>query len=559
MLLPATDAYEVAVFTGNLLYVRKAPGAVVVPSTAEEIISIVNFARDNDIHLSIKNGGHSYAAYCLNKGGIVLDMSQFKNVEINDAGTEVTIQAGCIWNDVYDSLKGRNLANIIVGGQCPTVGVSGFTLGGGLSPFSRSYGLGSDNVIEMTVVTAAGELLILNHDETDPEKRDLFWALRGGGGGNLGVLVEFKSRVHLLRDPYAHVVCGSLAWDLSDVNTKAQFEAAMDVFNSREWPGELTIDAIWRYKGDKLFGEMTTLFNGNFKQCLAVVEPLLKFNPTVNTIKEMQWHDWVVIEQGYHDNSAIYHHHASFIFGQGAITPAVTKSIISLMEESFNCLDGQGKSHFLWDMAGGKTKDVAPKDTPYYWREGIYVANFKIQWNHPRRNREMLAFVDKVKKTLMPHTLEGRASYLNYIDPTVEDWQYAYYGKNYPRLQKIKTLWDPTNFFHFPQAIERVGVVKKPTPIYSRVPNSSANIPVIGIINGPAIPIFKRVPESHRAEAESNAPANDHGRPLTALNRIAALWDDYSLPDPEKLWQMEEPNPDKVLMVIGGERIQADL
>lgn len=518
----------------------------------EEIASVVIFARDNDIHLTVKNGGHSYAAYCLNLGGIVLDLSQFKKVKLNDKETEVTIQAGCIWLDVYDILKGRN---IVIGGQCPTVGVSGFTLGGGLSPFSRSYGLGIDNVIEMKIVTAAGEILTLNNHETDPAKRDLFWGLCGGGGGNFGILVEFKSRVHLLRDSYARVVCGSLSWDISKKETRAQFEAAMDIFNRREWPNELTIDAIWRYKGTRLLGEMTTIFNGDIKQCLKVLKPILDFKPE-NSLEEMKWHDWVVIEEGFHDQSPIYHHHASFIFGQGAITPAVTKSIISIMEESYKLLDGRGKSHVLWDMAGGKTKDVAPDATPYYWREGIYIANFKIQWNHPKMNAEMIAFVDKVKKTLMPNALEGRASYLNYIDSTVQDWEYAYYGKNYSRLQKIKSLWDRDNFFHFSQSIVPAGPIRRRRRgIFKQVP--AQNLPNIGIIIKGPTPVFDS--DSDGREAKLDDPVDDDGHPLTALEQTAAVWDHYLLPDPEKLWQLEEPNSDKVFMVIGGERIEAEM
>ena len=534
------------IFTGNLLFTEMAPGAVIIPSKVEEIVALVRFARDNGIHLTVKNGGHSYAGFSLNEGGIILHMRQFKKVEINDAGTEVTIQAGCIWNDVYDKFKGQNAAGIVVGGQCRTVGVSGFTLGGGFGAFSRSYGLGIDNVVEMTVVTAAGELLTLNHDETDPAKRDLFWALRGGGGGNLAILVEFKAKVHQLRDPHAKVVCGPLRWDLSNKEARDNFQAAMDVVDSREWPDELTIDALWRYKGEKLLGEMTMFFNGNMEKCLAVLEPILKLNPTVNELAEMPWYNWAVIAQGFSPDSPTYHHHISFILGQGAITPAVTKSIIQIMEDSHKFLDGQGKSRVMWHMGGGKIKDVAPDATPYYWREGAYVVEFKLQWTDRERNPEMLAFLDKVKKTLMPYALEGRASYLNYLATSIDDWQYAYYGDNYPRLQEVKAHWDPTNFFHFQQAIEPAGFVEKPTPILKRVTKKAAKTPMIIKRPTPGGPVF-----DSDSETERNAPAEDHRRPLTALERTAAMWNAYSFPDPERLWKLEDPNPHKVLMVMG--------
>ncbi|KAJ3775904.1 hypothetical protein FB446DRAFT_359569 [Lentinula raphanica] len=558
LLLPETDPYEIAVFVGNLNYVRKAPSAVCVPSSIEQVRLAVKWAFSKNVHLTVKNGGHSYAGYCLNKGGLMLDLCRFNKVSINDAGTEVTIQGGCVWNNVYDTLKGRNLANIIVGGQCPTVGVSGFTLGGGLSPFTRSYGLGIDNVLEMTVVTADGELLTLTRNETDPERRDLFWALCGGGGGNFAILLEFKSKVHSLRDPYAKVVCGPLSWDLSAPETRSQFEAAMKVFNDTVWPNELTVDAIWRYVGGKLMGEMTTIYNGNMKQCLDVIAPLLQFNP-VNKLAEMGWHDWVVIEQGFDVKSPVYHTHASFIFGQGGITPEVTKAIITLVEDSTKLLNGRGKSHVLWDMAGGVDKDVSRDATPYYWRDGVYIANFKLQWMHPTMRPDMLKFMKRVRDTLNPCSLKGNASYVNYIDGAREDWQYAYYGENYSRLQQIKERWDPTNFFHFEQSIELPGFRKIPAPIYSNAPPKSLP-PVFDTITHTSPVVFES--DTTDIEPVVEVPDKESAAPeVTLLDQIAAIWDAFELPDPEKLWNLEdsEPSLEKVLMVLGGERVQATL
>ncbi|EKM76727.1 hypothetical protein AGABI1DRAFT_115615 [Agaricus bisporus var. burnettii JB137-S8] len=526
-----------------------APGAVVVPSTAEEIASTVSFARNHNILLTFKNGGNSFAGYCLNLGGIVIDLCRFKKIHIDDKANVVTIQAGCIWSEVYNTLSKQDPSYIVVGGRCPNVGVSGYTLGGGFSPFTRSHGLGIDNVIEMTVVTPAGQILTLNDKVTDAHQRDLYWALRGGGGGNFGFLVEFKTQLHRLSDANAKVACGPLSWDLSDKDARGRFEAAMDVFNTREWPKELTIDAIWRYKGDQLLGEMTTIFDGNLKKCMEVLDPLLKFQPT-NAIAEMQWHEWLVAEQGFDSLSPVYHHHTSFIFGQGAITPTVTKAITSLMEESHELLGRKGKSHFLWDMAGYKSTTVAPDATPYYWREGIYIIAFKLQWEDPAMKASVLAFTEKIKNTLQPHALEHRAAYLNYIDPTVDDWAYAYYGKNYARLQEIKQHWDPTNFFHFPQSITPA-IPEQSSD--AREPHVARSLLTTGR-NTASIDIASNT-SSHAAEAQGV----DEGRlPLTALEATAAMWDQFLLLNPIMLWGMEEFDAEKFLTVIGGERMQAD-
>jgi FAD/FMN-containing dehydrogenase len=529
ILLPGTKAYEAAVYTGNLLYIRKAPGAVIVPSTKEEIASIVSYAHDHNIKLTAKCGGNSFAGYSFNLGGIVVDLRRFKKIDIDDKANVVTIQAGCRWKEVYGTLSKKDPSYIVVGGRCPEVGISGYTLGGGISPFTRTYGLGIDNVIEMTVVTAAGQILTLNDKVTDPAQRDLFWALRGGGGGNFGVLVELKTKLHRLSDPDAKVTCGPLSWDLSDKDARGRFEAAMDVFNKREWPQALTINAMWRYKGDKLSGEMIMIFDGNLKKCLDIIDPLIKFQPTQNAVAEMQWQDWLSAEQGFDSTSPIYHHHTSLTLGQGAITPAFTKAVNSIMEESNELLGEQGKSHFLWDMGGHESTTVAPDATPYHWREGVYIIAFKIQWERPEMKDKVLAFAEKVKATIAPFALEGKAAYLNYIDPSVEDWGYAYYGKNYPRLQAIKKHWDPTNFFHFEQSITH--------------PVTKASS------DAPEQPAARTMPT-----AGHHVNINTFGATpfLTNTHACSAMWDKYCLPDPGKLWDMnlKEFNLDQFHMAI---------
>ncbi|XP_006457614.1 hypothetical protein AGABI2DRAFT_147111 [Agaricus bisporus var. bisporus H97] len=550
LLLPGTAAYHAAIFTGNLLYNRKRPGAVVVPYTADEIASVVSYARENHILLTIKNGGHSFAAYCLNYGGIVIDLTFFKGVHIDDKEDIVTIQAGCVWMDVYDALYKRDPSYIVVGGRCSTVGVSGFTLGGGLSAFSRSYGLGIDNVTEMTVVTAAGNVLTIHDEVDDDEKKKLFWAMRGGGGGNFGVLVEFKTKLHRVNDSDAKVAYGPMSWDLSDSDARERFEAAMDAFNSREWPAELVINAIWQYKDGKLWGEMTVIYNGKLDKCLEILDPLLEFQPTVFDVKEMQWHDCVVIEHGHDVESLIYYHCASFTFGEGAIKPAVTNTIISLMEEANKLLGDNGKAYILWDMAGHATTTVAKDATPYYWREGIYVGCFKIQWQHRGMTASSLAFAEEVKRRLLPYAIEGKAAYVNYIDSTVQNWPYAYYGNNYARLQAIKKYWDPTDFFHFPQSItpeipkNLQSLLKSYVPTTSRTFERAANVSLTS-----AIDTVQHTPETQVV---------DEHRPLTGLEATAAMWDQYSFSDPEKLWNMEEFDSEKVLMAISGDRTQAE-
>jgi len=181
VIFPGSKAYADTTFIGNLLYQSQRPVIIVQATSIPDIVTTIAFCRANGYQLTLKSGGHSYAGYCLNEGGLVLDLSALNGVAHNPANDVVTIQGGALWKDVYSLLKGRDLRLMIIGGMCPTVGVGSFLLGGGLSAFSRKFGLGCDNVLEMIVVAAEGEIVTLSNKEADQKRKDMFWALCGGG------------------------------------------------------------------------------------------------------------------------------------------------------------------------------------------------------------------------------------------------------------------------------------------------------------------------------------------------------------------------------------------
>ncbi|KAF5019819.1 hypothetical protein F66182_8188 [Fusarium sp. NRRL 66182] len=471
VLEPGTLEYEKAIFIGNLNYRFTTPAVVVRAKSINDVKSTIAFARTNGLRLTVKNGGHSYMGYCLNQGGIVLDLSLMNTCHIDYDKMLVDMDAGLVWKDVYYKYL-KDKRNIIIGGQCPTVGVSGFTLGAGLSPFSRSYGLGCDNLVEMTIVTWDGKVVTCSKEDKDEEKRELFWALAGGGGGNFGVTVSLTSRMHKLRDDDGKVVCGQLLWNLPQ--QKDDFEKMMNVFNTNKCPDELTIDALWSHTTNKqLTGGMTVIYNGCMEKAQEALKPLLAFNPAKNGLEEMKWTQWVHQSEGWDPMSQVYHHHASFIFAEGAITPEVATKIAKLVEEATKVVGitdanavNDPKCHILWDHIGGATEKQGPEETPFYWRKGHYVSTIKMQWTDDSKADKVIEFISKCKAELLPYAIEQKAAYINYIDATVPNWQEAYYGRNYPRLQKIKTRWDPNNFFWNWQSIQPLADDKKALPIH---------------------------------------------------------------------------------------------
>ncbi|MFT6915363.1 MAG: FAD/FMN-containing dehydrogenase [Motiliproteus sp.] len=457
VLFPGSKAYEEAVFIGNMLYRFQTPACVVMAESDVDVQEVVRISRKYDCKLNIKNGGHSYAGYCLNEDGIVLDLSRMHSFNIDRKSMTVTTQAGATWLQIYEGLRGENEQYMVLGGQCPTVGVSGFTLGGGLSAFSRKYGLAIDNLLSIKHVDVNGDMLELTNQETDSDNKDLFWALCGGGGGNFGVAVEFTFRIHKLPNPT--VVCGELTWNIPQQTQ--EFKDAMDIFNSMNAPKELCIDAYWNYTVDGQFqAMMTTIYNGTMDECDKVLAPVLKYNPN-NGLKSMHWTEWEHEEEGFDKFSKIYHHHVSFIMGEGAITREVTDIIMDLMGAAPALIPNPDPSkpdlnqcHILWDHIGGVTKNVASDATSFYWRDGVFVMTAMVNWQFAEQAAKAFSWTQRCKDLLTPFTLEGKAAYLNYIDSTLVNWQEAYYGKNYNRLREIKSKVDPTNFFYFKQSIE---------------------------------------------------------------------------------------------------------
>ncbi|EUC54078.1 FAD-binding domain protein [Rhizoctonia solani AG-3 Rhs1AP] len=506
------DEYMPSALTSNLLYARKAPRIVVVANNVQDIQQTIKFARKRHIPLTVQNGGHSYGGYALNHEGILINLKPFKDVKVNLNSTpkQATIQAGCQWIDVYDHFKANGYKQMVLGGRCKQVGVSGYTLGGGVSPFSRHYGLGIDSILEMKVITASGDLVTVSSKDTDPKKKELFWALRGGGGGNFGILTEFTTQIHDLVDRAGEVIYGVLVWELP--RQKSEFNAMIEVLNSTTWPNELTMDLLWQQTKDSpSTGGLVVVYDGTMEDYRKAIRPLARFIHGESPVRKCNWWDVSVIEQGWYAESPAFHHHTSFVFARGSLTLKVINEVDNLMQETRKRLDRcdpHGKAYIIWVQVGGKVNRVRAEDTAYYWRDAEYVSYFKLQWYKREAMGEMIKLVEEVKEKLLPYTIQGKAAYVNFVDRTISNWQDAYYGKNYSRLQRVKKEWDPDNFFKFEQSIDLPG---------------------------------------------TTGPRAGTGEDLRkALRQTEVVWGQYALRHPEKIWNLPGPLPkeEDVLRII---------
>jgi len=243
---PDEPEYELSVANANLLFRFSRPICVVQPTTPKQIQVIVQQARSQNISITVKGGGHSYIGASSTDKGILMDLSKMNKVTLDWLTKTMTMEAGALWGKAYRELiEGRYDGWMVNGGRCPPVGTAGFILGGGIGPFTRTLGMGSDSLIEATLVTADGSIVTVSgNDDPASDNSKLFWALRGAGAGNFGIVVEMKIRVHKLKNRDGNVVAGQYTWYPPPESTKL-LRTTMTKFYTADWPDEMTIDSSW--------------------------------------------------------------------------------------------------------------------------------------------------------------------------------------------------------------------------------------------------------------------------------------------------------------------------
>jgi len=381
------------------------------------------------------------------------------------------MDAGCQWGHVYKTLvNGHHDGLMVNGGNCPFVGVSGFVLGGGLGPFTRSLGMGSDSLVEATVVTADGELVTVDEkDPPDSDKGKLFWALRGAGGGNFGVLVEMKLKVHNLQNK--DVVAGKYEWPEPEATD--DFMTTMNDLYTTDWPEQMTVYSTWvcdlrgtsgdcvrfqiSYDGNK--GDFDKVIGDCVKQPelakqlkrRSLLEPSTRF---LHETLVFQWSEETI--RAFPSNKT-YSMYSSFVFNSDKnIISEVTKIIQDEMKKFRQSYSGE-KAELLitWIHSGGKAGKGYP-DTAFFWREAVYHTYVTVDWDDKWMATDMQDFLEGFKNKLRPLSLKHEAAFINFPDGALSKdvYENAYFGENREKLRSIKGLWDKDNFFNWSQGVQ---------------------------------------------------------------------------------------------------------
>ena len=430
------------------------PVGIAYCASASDVQRCIEFARSNKLPFAARSGGHSYAGYSTSTG-LVIDVTRMSAVSIG-AGS-ATIGAGARLIDVYSALNPAGVS--IPAGSCPTVGIAGLALGGGVGVVDRAYGLTCDALTSLQLVTADGRLVTADAGENP----DLYWACCGGGGGNFGIATSLTFRTF----PTALITLAFLTWPWSaaDQVVPAWFgwaPTAPDELWSNclleATPGasepKLQVGVAWTGPSSAIDAELARL--------VAHIGPgtLSRFVETVPFEHAMY------VEGG----CGAFSQSACHLPGQangGKLTrqPSLAKSgyfdqtpsdsgvaeIISGVEQR-QAQGLQGAAGF--DAYGGAIGRISPTATAFVHRGSIASGQFSVPFDPgspPSAVAASQAWLDGWYTRLQPY-MNGEA-YQNYIDPQLAGWPAAYYGANLARLSQVKRAWDPDAAFRFAQSI----------------------------------------------------------------------------------------------------------
>lgn len=429
-----------------------APAAIVRCAGTADVTAAVRFAAMSGTPVSIRAGGHSYGGWSRGSG-LMLDVSPMESVSVDASGGTARIGAGAKLIDVYAALAAKNVA--IAAGSCPTVGLTGLLLGGGVGVLSRAYGLTCDALRAATVVTADGTVRSVS-SKSEPE---LFWALRGGGGG-LAAVTELILAVR----PAPTVHTFYLKWDFTSA------EAVLGAW--QRWVAR-TDRTLWSTckllasPADGLRATVSGTWIGAAQQLQAVLDPLLAAigaPPSANQRNTLDYASAMLLEAGCSGQSpqqcrtdALSPEKRQPFAATSAVldSPLPGAAISTAVAQARSALSVQGLAEggISFDALGGAVADISPTATAFPHRNALALIQYTATWSDPSADPGPFdRFVRRERSALSRWT--GTAAYVNYADPAISSYPAAYWGANYARLQSVKKRYDPANLFSFAQSVK---------------------------------------------------------------------------------------------------------
>ena len=438
LLRPDEDGYDEARTIWNAMIDRR-PRLVAQCAGTADVMAAVDFARENDMLVSVKGAGHNIAGNAVNDDGLMIDLSRMRSIRVDPDTKTARVEPGATLAELDHEAQAFGLATPV--GFNSTTGIAGLTLGGGFGWLSRKYGMTCDNLRSVDIVTADGQL----RHASEEENADLFWGVRGGGG-NFGIVASFEFDLH---EVGPEVLSGLLVYPFSDTHKVLEeyrtfaADAPDDVaawFVFRHAPPLEIVPTEWH--GEKVL-IIAAFYAGDIAEGEKALQPLREIgDPIVDVIGPHQYAEW---QQGFdpllEPGARNYWKSHNFV----EITDEMIDTFVEFAETMPTPL-----SEIAVAQLGGAINRVPTDATAYPHRDAEFLMNLHTRWEDPAMDDECIAWTRDLHEAMAPHATGG--VYVNFIPEEVGSEQAAY-RENYDRLVEVKSKYDPTNLFRMNQNV----------------------------------------------------------------------------------------------------------
>jgi FAD/FMN-containing dehydrogenase len=427
---PGNAEYDPArrIFNGMI---DRRPSLIVRCASADDVVAAVEFAREHTLPLAVRGGGHNVAGNAVCEGGLVVDLSRMKEIDVDPVARIAQAQAGLTWGDFDRATQAHRLAT--TGGFISTTGIAGLTLGGGLGWLMRKHGLACDNLRSAEVVTANGRRIVASTDENP----DLLWGLRGGGG-NFGIVTRFDYDLHPLESVFAGAVlypydhASSVLRVYRDYLQAAPDELGASLALTTLSDGSKAVYIVLFYCGDLREGDRVT-------------RPLREHRaPLLVDVRPRPYREIQSMSD------------AGFPFGllnywKSSFLEALPDAAIDCMVERFAAVPSP-RSTAVIEHLGGAVARIGPDETAFNHRDREFNFSIISMWTDPAETGANVDWTRAYWEAMQPFATGG--VYVNYLGDEGHDRVIAAYGAaKYARLLALKNAYDPTNLFRLNQNI----------------------------------------------------------------------------------------------------------
>ena len=425
--------------------IDRYPAVIARCAGVNDVVRAVNFGRGQRLEISVRSGGHHVAGWSVTDGGLMIDMRLMNKVVIDPDARIAYVDGGALWSDVERACRPFNLAT--TGATEETLGVAGFTLGGGRGWLQGKFGYGCDNLIAVEIVTAEGKII----NASGKEHPELFWALHGGGG-NFGVATAFKFQLHPLEKV-------TLAYFIFSPETGPKVIRRYRDYIEAGVSKELNMyiyymtgppeDYVPRHLVNRLCLIVGAFFPGSEKEMLKEVAPILKLEPEGHTIDEKAFAD----NQDPLDSEL--NEQGNRVFSSAMLLSSFPDDAIDKFcsrAQEMIVPSPSIQELLTWGHAAADLKG----DWPIAHLEAPWGVTSFGQWPDPADDERGIAWANALAEDMKPYSCEG--SYLTFSVDEGKTKTIAGYGgqDKYKRLARVKAEYDPDNIFHLNHNIELV-------------------------------------------------------------------------------------------------------